>query len=102
MNLHQMKYGMTQNLCVLDIAEKKLGKKKKLRAVKPYISDEAYKLAEEKSNAKKTGKTEEYKRLRREVRAGIRKDIRQNGLNMSVLRSQRQIWKGSLRNFLIK
>ena len=43
MNLHQMKYGMTQNLCVLDIAEKKLGKKKKLRAVKPYISEEAYK-----------------------------------------------------------
>ena len=32
----------------LDIAEKKLGKKKKLRPVKPYISEEAYQLAEEK------------------------------------------------------
>ena len=58
----------------IDIAEKKLGKKKKSRPVKPYISEEVYRLAEEKSKAKKQGKTEEYKKLKTEVRAKVRRD----------------------------
>ena len=41
---------------------------------KPYISDEMFELAKEKSQARKNNNKEEYKRLKKLIRANIRRD----------------------------
>ena len=54
-------------------ADKTLGKKKG-KPSKPYISEEVFLLAQEKSKARKEQRWEDYKSLKREIRAKIRRD----------------------------
>ena len=56
-----------------DIAAMKVGPKRK-KTSKPYISDEVFELAKEKSQARKNNNKEEYKRLKKLIRANIRRD----------------------------
>ena len=56
-----------------EIAEAKLGRKKS-KPLKPFISEEVFRLAKEKSNARKSNNKEEYKRLKKEVRTKLRRD----------------------------
>lgn len=57
----------------IDTAEEKLGRKRRTKP-KSYLSDEVMELAKEKSNARKSGKREEYLRLKREIKSKIRRD----------------------------
>lgn len=58
---------------LIETAEAKLGRKKH-KPSKPYISEEVFQLAKEKSKARKTNKQDEYKRLKKEIRKKIRRD----------------------------
>ena len=57
----------------LETAETIIGKKKTKKS-KPYISEEVIKMAEEKSLARKNGKREEYVKLKRNIKAMVRRD----------------------------
>ena len=54
-----------------DTEESKLGKRKS-RTSEPFISDEVFQLAKEKSKAHRNGNKAEYKRLKKEVRIKLR------------------------------
>ena len=56
-----------------ETAETKLGPKK-TKPSKSYITDEAFQLAKDKSQARKDNNKAEYKRLKKEVRQKIRRD----------------------------
>ena len=56
-----------------DIAAEKVGPKRN-KPSKPYITDEVFQLAKDKSQARKNSNKEEYKRLKKEIRAKIRRD----------------------------
>ena len=52
---------------LIDTPKAKLGMKKHKHS-KPYIRDEVFQLAKEKSQARKNSNHEEYKRLKKEIR----------------------------------
>ena len=54
-------------------ADKTIGRKKG-KPSKPYITDEVFQLAKQKSKARKEHKWEQYKSLKSEIRAKIRRD----------------------------
>ena len=56
-----------------DAAESKLGLKKG-KPKKPFITEEVFQLAKEKSKARKNNNWVEYKRLKKEIRQKIRRD----------------------------
>merc|ERR1712154_490436 len=56
-----------------EVAESKLGKKKS-KPRKPFISEEVFQLAKEKSKARKNNGPDLYKELKKEIRQKIRRD----------------------------
>ena len=57
----------------IEVAEERLGRKKS-KPSKPYISEEVVELAKQKSQARKSGRKEEYKKLKRMIKNKIRRD----------------------------
>ena len=58
-----------------ETSEEKLGRKRHKKP-KPYISDEVKELAKQKSDARKMKNTDQYKKLKREIKSKIRRDRR--------------------------